>query len=164
MRRGIFKMKNKGVSLTEVLVVLVIVGVASAMVHTVFITNFSAFNQRIAKADLWQEGNRIVSRISEDVRGSNGFELNISETLKSLVVLDGLGAPFVTYNLSDAGQMDRVTTDGIVEVLSSSLNFDNSDLIDVDTQSALRMELLLRRPIFTGPVDVVVTSEVYPRN
>ena len=51
-------------TLMELLVVIVLLGVISGVVHLVFVTNWISNQDHIARVDLWQEVNEIMENVT----------------------------------------------------------------------------------------------------
>ena len=145
----------------EVLFVLAILGIFLGMFYTTWIMNWSSFEEHTLRSDLWQDANKILETMSLDGRAA--AQIDVQDLNKTAVFRDTTGAIFMTYRITNNGEMQRQQNGAaVVEKLSAFVNFNNS--LFEKKGKALQTKLVLSDSVFGRPVDVLASTEIYPRN
>ncbi len=153
---------NRAFSLIEVMTVLVILAIMLAIFHTVFITNWMAVQDRIIRADLWMDANRIVDLITEDVRVSDRFEISPDgQEVKTFNLGDDPDVPSAVYVIRESVLEFRRAPAAVFSVLSR--NVGPGSIID-EQGGVLEIRLVLREDLFGRMVTVSTATHIYPRN
>lgn len=156
-------MNQKGFSLVELVTVLAIVGVVSGILYTVFFMNWQAFDMNIAQADLGAEYEQAVETIVNDSRFARQINVTKAATNYSATFIGQDGLNFGTYTIKNNGQLTLKRSDTSPEiVLTSKLDYAQSEF--KKNGSALRMTLAFTDQVFTRPVSLKSSVDVYPRN
>jgi prepilin-type N-terminal cleavage/methylation domain-containing protein len=150
-------MKKKGLTIMELLVVVAIVGIVSALFYSVFYLNWFSFDRCVTRINLCEEARIIADRVSFQVRSAKDINLVNNKS----VVLEFVDGSSTTYTITDSGQF-QVTDAGNSFVLSSKVDFQVS-YFRLDF-SALVFYLVLKDEVFGKPIEVKTVVEVMPRN
>lgn len=153
---------NKAFSLTEIVVVILIFGVGIGLFHTVFVNNWSAYEDRIRRANLWSEANRFFELLSIDARNAQLVNIALIGNAKTVSLTNAV-APnaLTTYSILNNGNLIRAQNND-VRVLSTHAVFANSDF----TQNGrnLRVNLELQDSVFTRDIHISAETEILLRN
>lgn len=153
---------KKGVSLVEMLVVVVIVGIAMATFYLVFLKNWEAFDILITRANLAQELDTVVDKIIYDARGSQ--TINIVNPKEVRFVDPSNIARTYRFN-QNPPQVQLLQGNNPSIILSNSLDFANSSFSNVGTNSkTIQVQLSLLENIFGKNINVQSSFQVYRRN
>ena len=145
----------------EIIFVLAILGIFLGMFYTTMIMNWTSFEEHTLRSDLWQDANKIIETMSLD--GRDAVQIDVQDLNKTAVFRDSSGAIFMTYRITDKGEMERQKTGmPIAEIISTYMNF-NKSLFEKKGKS-LQSKLVLSDSVFGRPVDVLASTEIYPRN
>lgn len=157
---------NRGITLTEVLVALAVLGVFLSVFYSVFIVNWFAFDERIHRADLLHETNRIIELISVDGRNAATIDFNTLANKKEIVLKDSLDEIIASYSMLDTGQVQYDSAgdgQGIV-VLSKNLDFSKSQFAQVSLGKSFVVSLALEEQLFTRKISTNTSVEIFQRN
>ena len=66
---------KKAFTLVELLVVLIVIGVTAGLVYSVFVSNNSAINNYMTRADLWYEADQIIDNATIEARHASAFSI-----------------------------------------------------------------------------------------
>ncbi len=138
--------KKKGFSLIEMVTVLAIITVSMGIFYRVFFLNWEAFDTFIARADLSQELDEMIDKITYDGRFSKQITLTSTPTVKQAAFFDPDGNLIGTYSIKNTGEfvINRGTDD---YTASTKIDFTNSHF-DKRGKSVL-VTLALTDRIFT---------------
>lgn len=150
--------QKKAFTLIELIVVVLILGIGTAMFYSVLSMNWIASEQHITRSDIWQELNTIVETANADGRKSNA--MTVSNPF-SLVFLDNNGAVIATYTITAGGLIQRDTGAGPV-TLSEKVDQTNSSF--VTSGRSVIMTLVLQGDVMGDPVQARTSVEIFPRN
>ncbi|MBU0468267.1 MAG: hypothetical protein KKD07_09995 [Candidatus Omnitrophica bacterium] len=154
---------ERAFSYTELLTVLVIVGVLIGLIHTVLITNGVALDESIVRSNLCHDANTIFETVAVDGRRSQQIDIIIVEGQKSAIFYDDLSdPPSVIYLMSNSGELSMQREGYDATVLTKNLDFDQSNF--KKEGKALKVTLVLKESLFSRDVSVSTSSEFYPRN
>jgi len=155
--------RNKGITLVELVMALAILGVTVSILYMVFFSNWRAYEDRIARANLWTEANEIMETMTMD--GRVAHQINVSQQQDGSFVttfVDTLDQPIATYVMTDDGRFQVARAQGEFRTISEYLVLERSSFIK-DGES-LNMTLALQDNVFGKPVGVQTAIEIYPRN
>ena len=136
---------NRGFTIIEVLVYVVILGIVSVAIISASMAVNSSFNKTRITRDLLESGNNSMERITREIRQANSIDISNS-TL-------GSNPGMLTLNGKDAGGSARVVK---FSVLNGALNiYENNSLLDnLLNQNVTASNLIFRR-ISTGTGEAV---------
>lgn len=155
-------MTNTGFTLMETITVLMIIGVLGSVFYTVFVTNWFAFEDRIARANLWHEANEIVETMTADGRSAQMIDVFTDGAgNKSAVLSDSLDQTLVTYLITAEGRF-QMNKNGVVKTLSEHINPNQSDF--TKEGRGLRVQLAMSELIFKRTITIGTSTEIFPRN
>lgn len=161
MQRKILK-SNGGFTLIETVTVLAIMAVLSAVFYLVFMTNAVAFDDRLARANMWQQANEIMETLTADGRLSQDITVVVNgDGSQSAQLVDGLSQPLATYTITVDGRLTQLKN-GVTKVLSDKINVAQSNF--VEQGEGLRFQLAMQEPLFRRVANIQTSTEVYPRN
>lgn len=156
------QLNSKGFTLVEMLTVLVILFVLGGVFYTVFVTNWFAFEDRIARTNLWQEANEIIETITADGRFAQTIDVFTDGSgNKSAILNDSLNQPVATYLITADGRF-QINKNGVIKTLSGHINPIES--VFTKQGRGLRVELDLEDLIFKRTINVNTSTEIFPRN
>lgn len=157
------KIKSRGFSLVELVVVLVIVGIGGTMFFSVFYTNWNGFDTCIMSVNLQQELDDIFENITQDGRLCNTFVITENASSKTVELFDHADVPnsIASYTILDTGDFTIDRGSG-ARLMSKSIDFVNSKFEDKDDY--LVIELALRQQGMNGEINVKGAVQIYPRN
>ncbi len=153
---------NKAFTLTEVVVAILIFGIGIGLFHSVFVNNWSAYEDRIRRANLWSEANQCFEQLSIDTRNARLINIAITATTKTLSLTSAVAPSLVTtYLITNTGNLNRIHNSE-VQVFSTHAVFANSNF----TQNGqnLIVDLELQDSIFTRDIHIRASTEVLLRN
>lgn len=113
---------KKGISLVEIVTVIAILGVSIGLFYTVFVINWKAFEQFIAQANLSQDMNAIVEKISADGRFAKDIQYLDNGTIKQVTFTYPDTTPPTTYRVTSSGSF-VVFKNGKTTILSNLVDF-----------------------------------------
>ncbi len=157
-------LSRKGFTLIEMVTTLAIVGIASALFYMIWVTNVSTMENHISRADLWNDANAIVERLSVDVREASQITLNGQGTPTQTATLrDAQGNLLATYRMSNAGVFEvQPAGAGNFTILTGFVDYANSSFALIGKGLALNLTLF-DRPLH-HLVSINASTEIYPRN
>ncbi|MCK5215515.1 MAG: type II secretion system protein [Candidatus Omnitrophica bacterium] len=152
---------NSGLTFVEILVVLVVFGIAIALFQTVFATNMSAFDEHIIRANLWQEANELFERLTTDARLASDIIMPDPNGSSTAQLLDPEGNLIGNYSIMNDG---RVLFDTGSNTVTMCENVDADKSVFKRNGRALVVDLVLTQGSLSRPVTISVTTEIFPRN
>jgi len=166
-RKGMFISRfrcRRGLSLVEILTTLFIIAAALGVFYAVFITNWTALESYMVRAQLWEEAGVITRRLTDDGRLAKAiyFQENPGVT-QTVRFHDRSGTQFAEYTFDSNGDLKR--TDNLtstVELLSENVYFAESTFSK--DGPALQARLTFQAPVLTQDVKIVTENEIFPRN
>ncbi len=142
---------------------LVIVGVLIGTFYAVFITNWAAFEDRIARTHMWHQANEIMETVTDDGRFAHVINVvNNPDGSESAIFLDALNQPIVTYTIGLNGEFQMVRNGLAMKVLSDQLDPIQSDF--ALQGESLRFQLVMQEELFNRNIGFQTSTEVFPRN
>ncbi len=153
--------KKCGVTLIEIITVLVIVGILAGVVYTVWFTNWFALEDRIARVSMWEEANVIVETLTSDARYAR--DISITGGNKIATLTDSLGNMIATYTITPAGKFQvNAGAGSITQDLSSQINYIDSQF--TPQGRGMRLDLAFEHDLPTRTINVETATEIFPRN
>lgn len=119
---------NKGLTLTELITALVILGIAGTMFYTVFFSNWLGFESELARVELQYQLDEIRMRFATNVLGASSSAVLAanSQVMISYPDPDGLGPlvppPDVNYTFIQPNILQR-ERQGVTQILSQNIDF-----------------------------------------
>lgn len=155
-------MRKSSFTLVELVTVVAVIGIGSALFYLIFILNWSSFDNLIARVDLRQEANQIIEKISFEGRWAERKNIPHDKTLV-LFFPDGTST---TYTFTSEGELQRLRGTTIT-ILSRNVDFSNSSFEDevggVEVNSFI-VNLVLEEDVFGRRIEVRSSTEIYLRN
>ena len=158
------KKTERGLTLVEIIVVLVIISIFGGVFYSTMMINWSSCAERMARAQLWNEANDIVEKISQEGRFTREIDVvqDFSSGVQTATLLDWQDQTIATYTMSSKGTLEVVKPQATPMILTSNLDFDNSAF--TKNGKSLRMDLALIDEGITRKVSINTQTEIYPRN
>lgn len=152
---------SSGVTLVELMTVMVILGVSVSMFYTVWFSNWQTFDYHTAIADLWFDANKIAEEVSMDGRAASLITVDTSQ--KSVIFVNSLGTTTASYLINSTGQF-IITRGASTTIVSQRIDFNNTNF--VQRGSGLRVDLFLVDEEVLGQADAEIEThiEIFPRN
>lgn len=151
----------KGVSLFEVLIVVLLTGLGMALFSTVFVNNWFAYENRIVHANLMNEANTVLDTMTAEGRLSRQIDLGGSASQRTATFYSGLDGSTSVLTLFNDGRVTFAKS-GATKTLTTHLDLANSSL--TSNARSLQVRLALTDIAGTRPVRVSGETEVLPRN
>ncbi len=153
---------NKGFTLTEILVVVLIFGVGVGLFNTIFINNWAAYEDRIARANLWNQANQFFEQLSFEARNASKVDLVITDSKKAVLLTNAGDDPTITsFILSNDGNLSQVKSD-LTKIISTHVVFLKSNFKKSD--KSLIVDLQLVDSVFGRNIHLAASTEVFLRN
>ena len=161
--RNYFKTLN-GFTMTEVIMTLVIVSILGGVFYTMLITNWSSYEELMARAQLLNEANDIVEQISQEGRFTKTIDVvqDFASGIQTATLIDYQDQAIATYTMSSNGTLEIARPQANTVVLTNNLDFDNSAF--TKNGKSLRMDLALIDDALMRKVSISTNTEIYPRN
>lgn len=151
---------KKSFTLTEIVTVLVVIGIGLSLFYSVFLLNWSSLDREVARINLWQDANKVIDRISFEGRVARNISFINSKSV-TFSFLEVATAP-VTYTITPGGEFQR--SQGVAtSTLSQNIDYANS-LFEVTTGGSLEVTLTLQEDVFGKRIEVKTYTEILPRN
>ncbi len=151
---------ERGVTLVELMTVMVILGVSIGMFYSVWMSNWRTFDHHNAIADLWHDANQISQQMSMDGRVAGKITVALDQ--KSVDFENALGAIYVNYQMTSTGDF-IITRGAAATTITDRIDYANSRFIQQG--SSLQAELrLVDEQVIGGEVVIEPRMEVFPRN
>jgi prepilin-type N-terminal cleavage/methylation domain-containing protein len=136
---------NRGFTIIEVLIYVVILGIVSIAIISSSMAVNSSFNKTRVTRDLLESGNNSMERMTREIRQANSVDI-ANSTL-------GSNPGVLTVNGKDSGGSARVVK---FSVLNGALNiYENNSLIDNLLNQNVTVSNLIFRRISTGTGEAV---------
>ncbi len=153
---------KKGFTLTEIVVVVLIFGVSVGLFNTIFINNWSAYEDRIARANLWNQANQFFEDLSLEARNSKTIEVTTTATNKSIILTNAGDDPIVTtFTLTDTGTLSRLKS-ATTKTFSTQAVFLKSAF--TKNTKNLNVDLQLSDTVLGRAIHINASTEVLLRN
>lgn len=162
IHRGVNRGKKNGFTFVEILVVVIIVAISIVFYKTVFLSNWSAFDERLIRDNLWQESNVIIETITNDARKAHQINIDQEQGDQSAVLIGRDNNTIATYIIKMDGSLLIINDAGAVITLSEHVDVVKSSF--AKQGNALYVTLSLKDQLFNKEVVIQTTSEIYPRN
>jgi hypothetical protein len=147
----------------EILVGLVILGAAAVFIHTFFVTNWTFYEERVTRSNLWQDSNQIIEQMTVDGHEAKRIDVINDPTAKTAVFVDRQDQVIATYVMTDSGQLQMSRQDAaLFSTLTRFLDFNQSEF--VRDGRALQVQLALKDRVFLRGVSIQTNVDIYPRN
>jgi prepilin-type N-terminal cleavage/methylation domain-containing protein len=157
-------MKNRGITLIELIIVLVILAAVVGMFYTVFFSNWLGLEQELARIELGYQADLIRTRFTQDVLPASSFNLPPlparSVTLSYPANAAGAIPADVVYSFIGLNQLQRQqganteTLSGNIDLARSNFGFSGSSLV---------MNLFLEDNILGRRVELNYLIQAFPR-
>jgi len=145
--------RTSGFTLVELITVIAILGIGMGLFYSIFYLNWTSFEKQLTLNDLVQEADRIMERISFEVKGAYQIDVSDDKTV-SLTYANGA---IVSYTINDQGQILRNN-----QILSEYINSNSSSFAEVS--NSLVVELLLEDDVLGQVVQLPVETQIFKRN
>lgn len=160
------RISRNGFTLTEMLAVILMIGVMGSVIFAVFLTNWEALEDQIVRSDLWHEANEIVDAVTTDGRAAKSIQVMAAgaqaDNTASFTGIDG--EVFVIYRITPDGRL-LVERNAVSRTLSDNIDAANSAFVrDDDTGRGLRLNLTLTDTLLRRAVSIATATEIFPRN
>lgn len=152
---------KKGFSLTEIVVVVLIFGIGIGLFNTVFINNWSAYEDRIERANLWSEANQFFEAMSVEGRNAQLIAVTTTGNAKTAVFTNAATNTLTTFVITDTGELRRLKN-AEIKIFGKHANFAQSNF--TRNNRALIVELQLQEVVLNHPVNIFASTEILPRN
>lgn len=153
---------NKGFTLTEIVVVVLIFGIGVGLFNTIFINNWSAYEDRIARANLWNQANQFLEELSLEARNSKTIEVTATASNKSIILTNaGDDSVVTTFTLTDTGTLSRLKNE-TTKVFSTQAVFSKSAF--TKGTKNLNVDLQLSDTVLGRIIHINASTEVLLRN
>ena len=155
-------------TLIELVVVLAIIGIGASLFYSVFLLNWISFESQIAQANLWQEAQLALQKISFDVRVAK--EIDITNKSITLTFPDN---STLIYTITPSGELQRIQTETIsvisdkIDYNSSCFHFESEDCSveeTADNVKSLKIFLTLSENVFNREIKVTTSTQIFCRN
>jgi prepilin-type N-terminal cleavage/methylation domain-containing protein len=159
---GVFS--RYGFTLTETLVVVVALSITVGYLFPSFLSNWSAYEKRIAEANLWHEATTVIDSMTEECRRAWQVDVLGGDGQQRVVFYDAENQPRTTYYFDSNGTARVQRHEQFLETtLSTHLRFDRVHLLK-DGSKALIVHLVLEDHWMGDAVYIETETEIYPRN
>ena len=149
-------------TLVETLTAMAILGVAILFFQIVLRTTWFAYQDRILRANLWQEANEIAEKVTDDGRLARQVDIAASNGAQSATFIDKDDNVFATYTMTTGGELQVARAGGNPDVLTTHL--DNMQSFFQKDGKSLILNLALQDKNFSRNVLVKTSLDVFPRN
>ena len=158
--------KTAGVSLVELLCVVVIVGIMITVFYSTFLSNWGAMENYATRAALWQDMDRIMDEVSLQTRASSRIDVATNNS-KSVSFFDASSdaVPAATCTFDAAGRL-VLTRGGTATLLTDRVDpaLSSFSKHNVDRKTALVVHMVLADNLFDRRVAIDASTEILPRN
>lgn len=154
--------QQQGFTLVEIMVVVLVAAILSGVVFTVFVTNWDALQDRIARTDMWHEANEIIETMTNDGRFAKAVGVQTDGEGNQVVdFLDIADQLLVTYKITPDGRflMER---GGKTKTLSTQIDSTRSGFNREGP--GMRVNLALREELLRRKITINTATEIFPRN
>lgn len=152
---------NKGFSLTEIVVVILIFGVGVGLFNTVFINNWRAYEDRIARANLWTEANQFFEAMSVEGRNARIITVTTTANAKTVDFTNVASNAITTFVITDTGELRRIQN-AETRIFGTHANFAQSNF--TRNNRSLVVALHLQEIVLKHTVNILASIEILPRN
>ncbi len=164
MERPNMLRNQRGFTLTEIILVLVIFAIGFGLFNSVFINNWFAYEDRIKRANLWSEANLFFEDMSFEGRNSRLIEIANGPDSKTVTFTSTDSPPVLTvFTLTSAGTMSRARGN-MSKDYGTHADFAACDFsFGIDRKDVL-VNLKLKDTIFTRDIHITTSTEIMARN
>ncbi len=152
---------NKGFSLTEIVVVVLIFGVGIGLFNMVFINNWSAYEDRIGRANLWTEANQFFEAMSVEGRNAKLITVTTTTNAKTTEFTNVASDAITTFTITDTGELRRVKN-AETKIFGTHAVFAQSSF--TRNNRGLIVELQLQQGVLQHTINIFASIEILPRN
>lgn len=153
---------KQGITLIELLTALGVFAVAAGMFYTVFVTNWMAYDERITRANLWQEMDQSIERITREARAASFLEVEEDLVSRTTTFYDENDQALMSYVMRSDGMLDVSSDQSNYLTLTNNLDFPRSSF--VKNGESLEVNLTLKAKTLRKEISVKATTEIFPRN
>ena len=150
-----------GFTLTEIMAALLITGVGVGLFGTVFVNNWSAYEERIRRANMWSEATQLFESMSTVGRNSRVINVTRTPAVVSATFMNADPTIITTFTIAADGTVSRVLGADI-KIFSTRAVLADSDF--TKNGKDLIVDLVLRDTIFVRNINITAATEVSPRN
>lgn len=155
--------QSAALTLVETLTAMAILSVALIFFQAVLKTSWFAYQDRIARANLWQEANEVAEKLTDDGRLAGQIDIaTASDGTQSASFLDREDNLFVTYLITVNGELQVDRGGGNVDVLTTHV--DSVESFFQKDGKSLIVNLALQDATFSRMARIETSWEVFPRN
>ncbi len=151
--------RTAGFTLVEMITVLAIFGIGSALFYATFMNNWRVLDDQLVRVNLWQDANSIVGSVSGNGRGTRTmsvFEDSVSKTVN----LELYDSSSIVYTMTSNGRLE-MTKGGATVLLTDRVDFSHSSFESF--QNSLKFTLTLQDESFGRIILVETSTQVFPR-
>lgn len=152
---------RKGFTLTELVVTLLVVAVGVGLFSSVFINNWSAYEDRIRRANLWSEANQFFEQMSVEGRNARLIDVTVVANAKNAAFTNAADNSVTTFTITDTGILTS-TKGAAVKTFSTHAVFANSNF--TKNGKDLIVDLQLKESVFSRDIHINASTEILPRN
>jgi prepilin-type N-terminal cleavage/methylation domain-containing protein len=152
----------KGFTLTEIIVTVLLVGVGVGLFNGVFVNNWSAYEDRIKRANFSSEITQLFEAMSIEGRNSRLIDLTNTASEKTAVFTNAADSTKVTtFKITDTGS---ITSTRGVTVKTFSTHADFANCTFTKNGKGLVVDLKLKDNLFNRDITTTASIEILPRN
>ena len=152
---------NRAFTLIEIITVVAIIGITSALFYVTFLLNWAGFYNQISRVNLWQDANDIIDDVSSYGKVARSAVVSSNHKVLTLNLPDGTSVVYSIVNGSPYGQLQRVKG-GTTKIFSNNIVYTNSSF-NATTYSFI-INLALEDKVFNRNIDVKTSTEICFRN
>ena len=151
--------RREGFTLVEMITVLAIFGIGSALFYTTFVNNWRILDDQLVRVNLWHDANSIVGSVSGNGRGARTISL-FEDPVSKTATLELYDTSIVVYTMSSNGRL-VMTKGGATELLTDRVDFTLSSFESF--QNSLKFILVLQDDSFGRKITATTSTQIFPR-
>ena len=156
-----YRKGNKAFTLIEIITVVAIIGITSALFYVTFLLNWAGFYNQISRVNLWQDANDIIDDVSSCGKLARSAAVSSNHKVLTLNLPDGTSSVYSIISGSPYGWLQKAAG-GTTKILSKNIGFTDSSF-DATTYSFI-INLALKDKVFNRNIDVKTSTEICLRN
>ena len=157
---------NRGLTIVEIMTVIVILGIASGVFYSTLVINHDALGTYISRSDMWNDMDVVVDAVSRD--GRNARQITLDATNQVATLSDETGAAFAVYTINRDGTLTVARDGGAPEVMTihavpgDATMAVGTSFFDLSGKS-LVVNLTFAEQLFNRVAQISTSTEVLPR-
>ncbi|OPX30935.1 MAG: hypothetical protein B1H08_00190 [Candidatus Omnitrophica bacterium 4484_171] len=156
-----YRKGNKAFTLIEIITVVAIIGITSALFYVTFLLNWAGFYNQISRVNLWQDANDIIDDVSSCGKLARSAAVSSNHKVLTLNLPDGTSSVYSIISGSPYGWLQKAAG-GTTKILSKNIGYTDSSF-DATTYSFI-INLALKDKVFNRNIDVKTSTEICFRN